>query len=388
MVEEVRDAPSQPPRIDRTSEILRIQQNLKRRRIAFGLIGVFLLIIIGVLLAGYVVIFVRPPQQRVVSVNDVTYTRGDMVKLLRVRQRSLELSGGRIDSSTDIFQALQQLVENEVIAQTAPSIGITVSDEDLEGQIEATIAFLAGSGNEGKSEDQIEREFKEGYKAFLNSARISEDEHRQIVRRALLRERVRQFVGESVPRVGEQMHVYRLMVAPDDEIDIMLTKYADMVENSSDSFVYQEAFKNITREFSRDSQESKRLGGEIGWVPEGIIAEYDDILLSLEPGKLSDPVRDVDTQGLLVVFMVSERDPNREIHPRNVETLKDDALTDWINEKRRDHEVYAVFNSEIYDWMIKQLGISSTITPTPPPDDPLQGLLGGGNFQAAGSGLR
>lgn len=382
MAEEVRNVPSQPPRIDRTSEIHRIQQNLKRRRIAFGIIGVFLLVIIGVLVVGYVVIFVRPPQQRVVSVNDVTYTRGDMVKLLRVRQRSQELSGANLDASSDVFQALQQIVENEIIAQTAPSIGINVSDEDLDRQIQATIAFIASSTTEGKSEEQVEREFKESYQGFLNSSRISEDEHREIVRRALLRERVRQFVGESIPRVGPQMHVYRLAIGPNDELDILQTKYNDMVKTSSSSDDFEEAFKNITREFSRDTPERRRLGGEMGWMTAGILTDYDDILVSLPLGELSDPVRDIDAQGQFVVFMISEREPIREISPRNLEILKDSALTDWINQQRRENLVNADFNSEVYSWMIEQLGISTSITPALQPDNPLEGLLGGGDFQA------
>ena len=131
MVDEVEEIPSEPIRTDRRREFTRIQGNLRRRRFAFALIGAFMLVIVGILLAGYVVIFVRPPQQLVVRVNDVKYSRGDMVKLLRVRQKSLEVSGQRLDLSTDIFQALQLLVENEIIAQSAPSLGITTSDAEI-----------------------------------------------------------------------------------------------------------------------------------------------------------------------------------------------------------------------------------------------------------------
>ena len=166
-----------------------------------------MLIVVGILFAGYVFIFVRPPQERVVSVNDVTYTRGDMVKMLRIRQRLLEDSGQRIDTGSDIFQALQLIVENEIISQSAPSIGITVSDEEVDQQIQGTIIFQSGGSLAGKSDEQLDREFKELYGNFLNSSQISEDEHRDIVRRSVLRERVRQYVGESVPAVAKQYHV-------------------------------------------------------------------------------------------------------------------------------------------------------------------------------------
>ena len=236
-----------PVRPDRRSETIRMQLLKRRRRYGFAVIGVLMLVIVGILLAGYVVIFVRPPAELVVRVDDVEYTRGDMVKMLRVRQRSLEQTGGRLDTSIDIFEALQLIVENEIIAQTAPSIGITVSDDEVDAQISIFIAFLSGVDTAGKSSDQISREFREQYGRFLNESQISEKEHRAIVRRVILRDKVQQFVGESVPLVAKQYHVYRLTVQPSDEIDSRQTKYEDMVRDDTDPSLLAEAFKNITR---------------------------------------------------------------------------------------------------------------------------------------------
>ena len=362
---------------DRRRELSRIQQVQRRRLVAFGVIGVMLLLVICILFAGYVLIFVRPPQERVVSVNDVTYTRGDMVKMLRIRQRLLEDTGQRIDSSTDIFQALQLIVENEIIAQSAPSLGITVSDEEVDQQIQATIIFQAGGQLAGKSNEQLDREFKELYSNFLNASQISEDEHRDIVRRSLLREKVRQYVGESVPSVAKQYHVYRMAVSHEDEIDIMITKYNDYVKNSTDPLLLHEAFKAITREFSRESPELVRRGGEVGWVPLGVLEDYDDVIAYVEVGKLSDPIPNRDQRQQAFIFMVSEIDELRELERGNHEALKTRALERWINEQRREHDVYAVFNSDIYAWMIQQLGISTAITPSPQPANPFQQFLGG-----------
>ena len=365
-------------RTDRRRESARIQGVQRRRRLAFLVIGALLIVIAGILFAGYVAIFVRPPQERLVSVNDVSYTRGDMVKMLRIRQRLLEDSGQRINTSTDIFQSLQLIVENEIIAQTAPSLGITVSDEEVDSQIQGTIIFQAGGTLAGKSDEQLDREFKELYAGFLNSSQIDEQEHRQIVRRTLLREKVRQYVGESLPTVTKQYHVYRLAVNHDDEIDIMQTKYRDFTRQSQDPQLLHDAFKAITREFSREGQELVRRGGELGWVPLGVIEDYDDVIANLEVGKLSDPTPNRDQRQQAYVFMVSEVDELRELSAANADALKTRALERWINEQRREHDVYAVFNSDIYAWMIEQLGVSTTITPSPAPANPLQQFIGGG----------
>ena len=379
MMNEPSQAQSEAALTNRRREAGRIQQIQRRRRVAFGVIAVLLLAVVGILFAGYVIIFVRPPQERVVSVNDVTYTRGDMVKMLRIRQRLIEDSGQRLDTSTDIFQALQLIVENEIIAQSAPSIGITVSEEEVDRQIQATIIFQAGGQLAGKSEEQLDREFKELYSNFLNASQISEGEHREIVRRTLLREKVRQYVGESVPSVAQQYHVYRLAVSQEDEIDIMFTKYKDYVKNSTDPLLLHEAFKAITREFSREAPELVRRGGELGWLPLGVLndGDYDNIFTGIEVGKLSDPIPNRDQRQQAFIFMVSEVDDLRELAPQHHEELKTRALERWINEQRREHDVYAVFNSDIYAWMIQQLGISTAITPSPQPTNPFQQFLGG-----------
>ncbi len=380
MVDEVEEIPSEPIRTDRRREFTRIQGNLRRRRFAFAMIGAFMLVIVGILLAGYVVIFVRPPQQLVVRVNDVKYSRGDMVKLLRVRQKSLEVSGQRLDLSTDIFQALQLLVENEIIAQSAPSLGITTSDTEIDFSIRAQLDPIGAIAE--TPDAQVDRDFNETYGSFLNLSRISEEEHRQIVRRAILRERMRQFIGDSVPSVAEQAHVYRISILPNDEIDIIFSKYQDVTRAETDPVVLSTAFDLLSREFSREGRESVRRGGDLGWIPAGIIPEYDDIIFgssysdSLEIGILSDPVRDMDNAEQLFVFMVTERNAARELSPANRDELKTRALQDWLNGQREDYEVYAIMNSDIYNWIIQQLGISTTITPTPAPASPLEQIRG------------
>ena len=139
MVDEARQSPSRRTvRSDRrriASE--RSPEERRRHRLALIIIGVLLLAITGIVVAGYVIIFVLPPQQLIVRVDDVSYTRGDMVKLLRIRQKALELDNSQqtLRSTDDIFQALQLIVENEVIAQVAPTEGISVSREEIDNNI-------------------------------------------------------------------------------------------------------------------------------------------------------------------------------------------------------------------------------------------------------------
>ena len=369
MADEARRVPSRRSRLGRRRVERQSPQDRRKRRVAVGVIGFLLLIITGVLVAGYVVIFVLPPRQLVVRVDDTEYTRGDMVKLLRVTQKRAETLGVRFDLGTDVFRELQNLIEIEIIAQSAPRFGVTVTDAEIDADIsDLLLPSVEASAVVGSAE--LEREFRERYKQFLNEIQLSEGEFRDLRRRSILREKFRQFIGESVPNVTEQVHLHRIIMSVEDEVDIMLVKYKDLAGDSTDAEVFQEAFKEVVREFSRDLPEIVRQGGDRGWVPRGRFPDNEDSFFDLEVGKLSDPGRSDEDERQVFFFMISERETARELDPENKDVLKTRALQDWINEERDNHDVYAVFNSEIYTWIVEQLQITAAPTPEPQSDAP------------------
>ena len=332
--------------------------------------------ITGIVVAGYVMIFVLPPQQLIVRVDDVVYTRGDMVKLLRIRQKALELDNSQgLRTTDDIFQALQVIVENEIIAQVAPSKGISVSREEVDNNIRRSMA-PSESESLGKSSAQIEREYQERYRQFLNSAQVNEGEHRDLVRKAILREKFRQFVGDQVPAFAEQVYLHRIAMSYQDEIDIMQTKYADLLGDDRSPGGIRNTIRQISNEFSRDP-DTIRSKSDMGWMPLGILEDYERGFWELEVGELSDATPNVENPQLSFFFVLSDRQEVLEISRINREQLKTRALQDWVNEERQNHDVYATFNSDIYAWFVEQLRVSASTTPTPAPTDPLQGLLGG-----------
>ena len=377
MVDEAQEVPSRRTvrRDSRRIAAERTPEERRRRRIALIIIGAMLLIITGIIVVGYVLIFVLPHQQLIVRVNDVVYTRGDMVKLLRLRQKSMELANTQqIRTSDDVFEALQLIVENEVIAQAAPADGISVSRDEIDNSIRARIAPSADESL-GKSDTQIEREYHERYRQFLNQAQVSEAEHRDLVRKSILREKYRQFLGDQVPAFAEQVYLHRIAMGQNDEIDIMQTKLKDSIGDTKRPEYIRGVFRAIAREFSSDP-DTYQSAGDLGWTPLGIYEDYEDKFWGLEPADLSKPTPNVDNPQQVLFFLVSERDGNREVSRRNRETLKTRALQMWVNRERQNHDVYATFNSDIYAWFIEQLRISAATTPTPVAN-PLQNILSG-----------
>ena len=317
-------------------------------------------------MAFYVTAFVLPSRELVVRVEDVGYTRGDMVNLLQAKQKQFELLGADFRSGAEIFKALQTIVENEIIAQSAPKLGVTVTEEEIDDQIK--LSFTLPADLNAIDPGQVGREFKERYNAFLNEIQLSKSEYRREIGRQLLRQKFRQFIGESVPTVAEQVRVHRIAMLDTDEVDIMQVKFNDTVGNKKDPEALQEAYKQIVREFSRDDPESVRKGGDLGWAPRGIHKNYEDDIFALEPGQISAPINDFDDPRTILFFMISERQEARELDPDNLEVLKNNALQDWINKSRSEFDVFAEFNSDIYDWLLEQLKLTASTTPTPAPN--------------------
>ena len=361
--EKIRRVPTRKAIIDRTQAASGGPGGRRGYRVALAVVGLSLLLLAGIIIAGYVMIFVMPPRQLVVRVDDIKYTRGDMVKILRAQQAGSQFVGGDFDSSEAIFTALQKLVEDAIIAQTAPSqFGLAVSDAELDFEIVVRMTPFGADATDDPA--QIEREARERYKSYLNATQLSDSEYRNVVRMNILRKKFKELLGQSVPAVAEQVHVHRIVMYETDETDIMQIKVKDAIDSGQDPQTIQDQFKEIVKEFSRDNPEIIRQGGDLGWVPRGIYSEYDSAFFDLEVGALSEATNNRDNAQEFYYFLISERSDARQVGPTDKEVLKTRVLQDWVNQERQNHDVFAVFDSEIYTWLIKQLGIARK-APTP-----------------------
>ena len=358
--------------IDRRRAVVQQPRFRLLQKITFITLALSIAAILGIFIVGYIIAFVLPPRELVVRVNDVEYHRGDLVELVRINQKTAEFFGGTFDASSSVFESLQMIVENEIILQSAPSHGITVSEAEVDAQIDSVMR-PSPNFESGKSDEQIAREARERYSSYLNTIQIDESTHRDIVRRTMARERFRQYIGDSVPFVAEQVRVHRLIMPALGEIDIMKVKFEDATRDAKTPQDLAVAYSKVVREFSSDTPATLRRGGDLGWIAEGVIPEYERDFFYLEPGEISEPVKNKENANQAIFFMISERHMAQELSAGVRDELKTRALQEWVNKERKNYEVYAVFNSDIYSWIFKQLRLSST-APTPTPD-PFQSML-------------
>ena len=328
----------------------RWQREQRKTRVALlgGLAAILLILAIPVY--GYYDTFIAPPREWIIKVNDKTYTQGDLVQLLRTYQRSA-ISGEDFNLGTLPFQLINTLTENELIRQGAPREGITVTNAEIDAEVR--LRFLGDTTDSTTPADQLDRDFQEQYREYLNLIKRSDQEYRELVEYDLYREALREHLGQRVERVQPQVHLYSI------EIPLVNTPL-QLAEEIRTEYMRGTPFEELVmRADLAQPAEAVRRGGEVDWVPRGVFTEVDTLIFDdLEVGKLSDPIPSFDArQGTTTytIYLVQEKTEAREIQEEHLEILKTRALQDWIDEERESNDVDSRFSSARYEWVITQL---------------------------------
>jgi foldase protein PrsA len=110
-------------------------------------------------------------------------------------------------------------------------------------------------------------------------------------------------------------------------------------------------FAELARDNSLDRISAEK-GGDLGWFPNGLYPELDEIAFSLEVGELSQPIP---TERGCYLIKVSQKDDSRELDDSQREALKNKALLDWLSGQRENSEIKRHFGPEEYSWAVNHL---------------------------------
>jgi hypothetical protein len=329
------------------------EQDNRKKRIVFGFAAIIALLVISIPLYGWVTTFILPPRETIVRVNDTSYDMGYLLKVMRMVQRQTETSGQQVNLSSIPFQLVNNLAEDELIAQGAQSIGLKVTDEELHAQLrDEFIGVLEPDA--GTSEADLETEFRERYRQFLNQIQLSAGEYEDIVTRNLYREKLEEHLGATVPTELPQIHLYALAV-----------ETAEAADEARTEFARGTPFAELVAAHSLDP-EAVRLEGEIAWVPRGVLDSSiaDFVFDELVVGELSEPIPQFDSASskeFFVIYYVPEREDLREVSEDNSLSLRDLAVKDWVQAQREINEVITSFDSNQYAWLAKKLKLTTSL---------------------------
>lgn len=200
---------------------------------------------------------------------------------------------------------LDGLIDDVLIEQGSAALGVSVSEDELEAQIEADIAVGGGQA---------------AFDEWLQATGQTRDDYKRMLRQAMISQRVWEIVTAGVPEVIEQVHARDIVVDNEETAQQIL---ASLQEGAD--------FAALAREHSLDLA-TKDNGGDLGWFPHGLLAiELENAAFALQPGEVS--------QAILLgerfhIIQVVEREVARALSPEMQTLLMQNMFEQWLEEQR------------------------------------------------------
>lgn len=214
-------------------------------------------------------------------------------------------------------QILEQMIDQVLIEQAAAKEGITISEGELEAEIQKTIQEGGG---------------QEKFNQWLEDTGQTYDDFRRGIRSSMLTSVLIDRIVGSLPTTMEQVHARHILLLSEEEAQQVLAKLKA-----------GEDFAALAQQYSQDMG-SKDNGGDIGFFPQGImLPEFEEAAFSLPPGEVSSVVR---SQFGFHIIQVLEKDPARELSPEMLQSLRQQTFMKWLEEQRAKATVERFLESE------------------------------------------
>jgi parvulin-like peptidyl-prolyl isomerase len=196
---------------------------------------------------------------------------------------------------------LEQLIEQRLILQAAEEAGVTVSDAEVEADIQATIDDIG----------------EEALNAWLLDEGLTREELQEEWRAQMIISRMVDRVISEVPVEAEQVHARHIVVSSEEEARQLLTQ----LQAGAD-------FAALARAYSLD-ESTREQGGDLDYFPRGLLtaSEVEEAAFALQPGQVSDVIQS--PLGYHIVQVV-DRVPAMEVTDRNLQFLWNQAREQWI----------------------------------------------------------
>ncbi len=156
------------------------------------------------------------------------------------------------------------------------------------------------------------------YAAWLANNRLTEQDARDMVRRELLANAMRDRVLTQLPRTADYAHLYHIVVRTEQEAEQVAAK----LQNGA-------KFSALAQQLSIDDS-TRPDGGDLGWIARDsgslVWSEVEDAAFALQPGQTSPIIKS--PIGFHVIRM-TERE-TRALTEADAAHVQEQALTQWI----------------------------------------------------------
>ena len=206
-------------------------------------------------------------------------------------------------------RALDELIDQVLLAQGAAEAGFSVDDVLLQERYDSLVAAL---GSPQALEDWMA---ENGY---------TEDAFRQDLRRGIAAAWMRDQVIAAVPEAVEQVHARQILLTTAEEASQVL---ADLRGGAD--------FADLAAEYD------PLADGELGWFPRGYLfdKELENAAFSTSAGEHSQVI---ETPSGFHILQVIERNLQQPLSPDARYVLQVQALQDWLAQRRSQSEIQVI----------------------------------------------
>lgn len=260
----------------------------------------------------------------------------------------IEVSLERLRStlSTADFQAVEDLIDTQLVSRKAEVEGISISDDELEAEIESVLAPPPRPGpaaevtritpSDSARSTADARPFEARLKEFLGRLDLDRRLFERLMRTRILDRKFVAAAEAAVAEVQEQVHVRRLL-APTEETAAAILK----------RFGSGERWEAIALQDSYPSSDQTE-GEDLGYLPRGILEKpIEDAAFAQEAGKIAGPVAMPDGQHLLFIV---EKATARKLSPEHLRQLREKAAGDYRRAFRETAAIQYHLNSDKLAW--------------------------------------
>ncbi len=178
---------------------------------------------------------------------------------------------------------------------------------------------------------------------WLAQAGISYDDLKAVMRVQLYRQKLQDLITAEMPTTEEQVWARHILVDDEETAREVLQKLQA-----------GEDFAALAQEYSQDPGSAPQ-GGDLGWFGRGVmVPEFEQAAFDLEVGQISEPVQTAFGWHIIQVLGHEER----PMTTQRLETARDKAFREWLQETRAQAEV------EIYDWWKPYVPTAPDLPPT------------------------
>ncbi len=363
-------------------QISRRQREERQRRLILLGAGIVLLLVSGILGFGYYETKFLKPASPVAVVNGVPLRTDEYQKMVIFQRftldhyrRNLEIQLSQLDTSDETMagiaslfqqelarlevqraqipsQALEMMIEDELIRQGAQEREIAVSEEEIDRAIEESYGYQREPVTPTVTPTPTitttepitptptlppvtKEEFEQAYQrelAALAEVGISEGFYRDMVRRGLLHSKMREVIGRDVPTSEEQVRVRRIVLETEEEAEAV----RERLEAGED-------FATLAQELSID-EFTKENGGDVGWMAfDQRDISFSAMAFQLEVGEISQVI---ETARGYEILKLEEKDEDRELDISTLEWRKNAAYSRWLNDLKAEATIDRYWSEE------------------------------------------